>query len=90
MTGEQFFNCRVGVQNGDDDHLRVSTPDILDCNMYRRFWLSWDDNTVKVGRGWNLKTDIFYTREDDGSISTLRYLSYGSWDRIKGHYVFVH
>ena len=30
---------------------KVPTPNILDARSYRDFWISWDQNMVKVGKG---------------------------------------
>jgi hypothetical protein len=31
--------------------LQVATPDILNCNESRSFWVSWSLGDIKVGRG---------------------------------------
>jgi hypothetical protein len=29
----------------------VTTPDILDCNSFQKFWVTWKDGIIQVGRG---------------------------------------
>ncbi len=47
---------RLGNQNA---HNTVDTPNILDATSYREFWLSWDHNMVKVGRGLHVGQEVF-------------------------------
>ena len=42
---------RNGIGTAEELY-RVDTPDVLDCNSYRTFWVRWNtDNKLGVGRG---------------------------------------
>jgi len=38
---------------------RVETPDIMDCNNFRAFWVSWEDHRIKAGKGATVGQQIF-------------------------------
>jgi len=42
-----------------DESVSVDTQQLLSCNDYRQFWISWDNGMVSVGIGWNIGVQIF-------------------------------
>lgn len=62
----------------------VATPRILDCDVMREFWISWDRNKVSVGKGQPSENEILSTSHtiDDVkafSISTVEGVQ-GFWE----------
>ena len=45
----QFTRCSVRVQGTTLDE--YTDEDILDCDAYREFWLSWDGDRISLGKG---------------------------------------
>ena len=39
---------RAGARGQGEALVGVSTPDIVDCNEYRVFWMSWANGTIVV------------------------------------------
>ena len=42
---------REYVQTFSQTVQTVNTPSILSCKELRKFWVSWEDNTIQVGSG---------------------------------------
>ena len=58
-TVSAIKNATLTVKdNRYTQYLKHSTPKILHCNQFRRFWVSWDNNTVRAGKGQPFE-DVF-------------------------------
>lgn len=49
----------------------------LDCNSLRRFWVSWDDDTIRVGSGYKHDGHV-YVEYNDPQFIPVNYLSVSS------------
>ena len=45
------------------------TDDILSCDEFRWFWVSWRGEYIEVGRGHVVGTDRFMMLRDEGMLS---------------------
>ncbi|XP_052078515.1 uncharacterized protein LOC127716368 [Mytilus californianus] len=53
-----------GITNVDS-----SNSSEMDCDVYKQFWISWDQDVIKVGRGNATGDDVFLLYEDRCSFS---------------------
>lgn len=54
-------NRKTRIENMQDGHsLDVDTPQILNCDVARYFWLHWDAEGIQLGRGERLMEDIIF------------------------------
>ena len=65
---------------GDDGSTVASadTPDVLDCNFPRPFWLSWFGGHIKLGQGHVLDEQLLVDY-NDGDVRTIGAKSFGSY-----------
>ena len=53
----------------------------LDCNTYKSFWIAWNDNQIRVGRGATINDDIIMQYTDSSQLSfdvmTINACDYG-------------
>jgi len=67
--------------------LRVSTPGIMDCNAYKAFWISWADNTIRVGQGAVIGRSSFLDWVDPEQ-RIFNGLTISTWDNSLGWWDF--
>ena len=66
--------------------MNVGTPELLDCNSMRQFWIEWAGNEIVLGSGSLGSHRIFsYTEQSGtvsvGAVSLSTYLaSTGEWE----------
>ena len=46
----------------------VDTPNILNCNEDRAFWLDWNNETIRLGRGADVGPDAIFEVKSHGLI----------------------
>ncbi len=82
----------VGIRVGTLGPLTAveTTPNILTNSEFRRFWLSWDNDKIKVGYGFEIGNDIimevgYPSAMDINFMAILNGLgSGGSWEVYAG------
>ncbi len=86
---------RIGVGSTVDTAPKVSTPNILNKNVFKYIWISWSGGKIKVGWGFEVGKDKFM-QKDYPSIIEINYLSLfngwgssGQWKIFAGIYCFV-
>ena len=60
---------------------RATTPGILSTLEYRRFWLTYDRGTIRVGRGG--KASPFMQWHDEARRVNVRYIGIASFNVAK-------
>lgn len=69
---ESVVEVGLGVENNEKSFIQIagsssfetSTPNLLHCDDMRAFWISWDDEYIKVGRGSLVDEQIFMNLRD--------------------------
>ena len=56
---------------------QISTPKILNCDIYRRFWIRWGNGFITFGRG-KVNTNNIFSELDPYKYDIPRALSLGS------------
>ena len=75
---------------GTTEHAGIDTPDILDCNSFRYFWVSWLNNTIRVGKGTEIFEDEvlhLISKENTFPVRGVAITTYDSQDR-PGQWIF--
>ena len=49
---------RPSTYDFSKDHLGVDTPSVLSCTEYRKFWITWNEDHVTLGRGMHVGSDV--------------------------------
>ena len=65
--------------NPDASHpIEVDTPNILECNADRTFWMSWARGELQVGRGSVVHSQVFlaWTGPGPHPVSSVGFLRY--------------
>ena len=62
-----WFNQRSVIRpcHQCQEWISADTPDLLSCDTYRQFWISWDNLVLSVGSGWQVGTQAFLTYSID-------------------------
>ena len=88
-------HSRIGVGTLIEWAYSVSTPDILDENSYKHFWLTWENYIIKVGVGFVIGHDVILEKTYPSTVD-FNYLSLfngwgagGSWKMFLGKQIFV-
>ena len=63
----------------------VDTPNILDCNEFRRFWVSWTPTTISVGSGWPFE-NMFLTYTNPSGLKDIQAVAVTSWEYYEGEW----
>ena len=79
-----FFCFRTGGWS----NAHVSTPGILTCDAYRKFWATWDDHVVRFGRGWKVGDEEVIEQHRSDSLD-IKYLAVSSYSGTDGHVIFI-
>jgi Farnesoic acid 0-methyl transferase len=61
------------------DPAPVSTPNILDANEFKSFWISWINGTISVGQGIIVGSSSFMTYTDP-SPSAVNYIALSGYN----------
>ena len=65
IGGNANMNSFIRDAETFHEKIRVDTPNILDCNNYRTFWVKWEsDYTVTVGQGAVINRNTFLDWND--------------------------
>ena len=64
---------------------KVSTP--LHCNRMEPFWISWEENTLKVGAGHFVGQDVILYLNDSVR-ARAKYLAVSTGYGASGHWIF--
>ena len=59
----------------------AETPRILDCDVMREFWISWDQNTIRAGYGKPYEEEILSTSH---AIEDIKAFSISTIDNVEG------
>ena len=51
----------------------------LNCNEYRKFWITWENHNIKVGRGRQPGTDVIMQWKDLGPVVDVNYVALASY-----------
>ena len=65
-----MFVVRTEIRSeiqGDVEHV-MDTPNILDCNELRSFWISWNSGFVQVGQGMVVGRGVLLGWQDEEDI----------------------
>ena len=57
----------------------VSTPNILDVNNFKSFWISWINGVIRVGKGNVVGNDMFLSYNDTSPIA-VNYVALSGWE----------
>ena len=71
--------CRSGKSSNTEED--IDTPEILSCDEFRTFWISWDNGLIAIGTGaWVGYTEFISWQdpEPDG----VGYLSISGWSQV--------
>ena len=66
--------------------MTVQTPDILDCQEFKKFWLSWEEGLIRLGHGLATGVDSIIQWQDPnpyiikGVAISTGYGATGKWD----------
>lgn len=80
------FNTRTTISIPDGLSVGANTPNILSCEVFRKFWISWENRQIRVGRGVPYEEIIVY--HDFTHVVTLVGLSTGLL--ASGTWQFLH
>ncbi len=89
-AGNSWSRIRVGSMSGSSG--TISTPGILSNSAFKSFWISWNENIMKVGYGFEIGEDIFIQRSypsttDINMLSLFNgFGSGGQWEIYSGIY----
>ncbi len=84
----------LGGHNG-----RLGTPNILNANTFKEFWVSWKGGVIKVGRGFFIGKDVFMEKPFPSGINVNflalfnGYGTGGQWKIFTGIYylsIYIH
>lgn len=64
IGGSSNQNTWIRSERLGDSEKRVSTPNILNCDEYRGFWLSWYDGKIAVGQGEVCALSFYYMNSE--------------------------
>ena len=68
----------------------TATPELLDADDFRSFWISWEASTVEVGRGMKKGLDRFLTwSAPPGQRHAVNCMSVSTGDGASGQWEFV-
>ena len=59
----------------------ADTPRVLDCDIMREFWISWDQNTIRVGYG-RVNEDVIVSTPY--SVEDIKAFSISTVDNVEG------
>jgi len=45
------FNSRITISPPDGQTVGANTPNVLSCEISRKFWISWENGQIRVGQG---------------------------------------
>ena len=70
------------------EKLKVDTPNIMDCNNYRAFWVKWESSgRITVGHGAIFGNSTFLDWMDDEK-RMFKGLTISTWDNATGFWDF--
>ncbi len=76
----------IRVGNMESSNGATNTPNILKPHSFIHIWVSWDNNFIRVGRGFIIHENVFMARRYPGSIN-VKYLAlfkgYGSGGKFE-------
>ena len=79
-------NTRTAIRrNRQTDEVAVETPDILDCNVMKPFWVSWIDGYIQVGNGAVYGDDVIASWQDGEPLS-INHAAISTWDTAEGYW----
>ena len=67
----------------------AKTTDILSCNIFEPFWISWYENYLKVGTGTVLESNVILSFDDPNSIP-IGGITFAVNDTSGSHWYFSH
>ena len=80
-------NQVISITEGENLLGEKQTPNVLSCDRYRWFWLSWDDNVVRVGEGSTVKTGELIAVEYN--TAEMKAFSISTVDNVEGFWRFT-
>ena len=70
-------------RSNQEDYQIAETPNILDCDTLREFWISWDGGILRVGRGKEYDDELLSVSYSWLNISAIALTTgndvYGRW-----------
>ena len=73
---------------GLTDHGTVSSPNILSCTEHRKLWISWDNNAVRLGYGWNIGAQLIDSFHFP-NFYNVQHVSVSGYMTYNAHFIFV-
>lgn len=68
---------------------QVSTPEILDCDEMRTFWVRWHAHTIALGRGGDGYGDVVVQWEDPNPKDRVIQVHVDTGDDKEGLWQFI-
>ena len=79
---------RHGVASLGDSGQMASTPNIISCTEYRRFWVSWDSVAIRYGTGWTVGENVV-TQLTDSPMKQITHLAVTTYDDAEAFFMFA-
>ena len=83
-----WSNTKSVIRRGRQGAIEVetSTPDILNCNSMKYFWVTWDDGAIEVGIGAVIGQSriLYYKDPEPYTVNSITVATYG----VTGYYAY--
>lgn len=63
-------------KNGDHE---AGGHDAIDCENYVTFWVTWDNDVIRIGRGSELRSNEILSWSDPDSALDVKYIGLGTY-----------
>ena len=89
LSTKFYFVHRPSRNDLSKDHLRVDTPSVLSCTEYRKFWITWDEDHVTLGRGMHVGSDIIISLPMTDDPNDMHYVAVSGFKNTEVYTVFI-
>lgn len=79
-------NRQTSISFPDGQTAEVDTPNILSCELYRKFWVSWENEQIRIGRGLPYD-EVILAR---ASTKPVTVVALSTDDAVTGDWRFMH
>ena len=92
QNADFWLQIRLGINNqvtrieSDSGVEQVVTPNVLDCNKQRSFWVSWIDNEITLGSGTTFLRNLILAggQSQDHNVNAINIATSGT----RGYWMF--